>query len=250
METNSRFETEAHLAGSCRLSAGPDVRKARISGPSPRTLLFTGFEPFNDFTGNSSWEAVSCLPDELPGMCIRKVCLPVEYRSVRVLLLEYLTEMKPDAVIMVGQAGGRAAITLEKVAINWMDAEIPDGANCQFSGVPINPAGKTAYFATLPIKRMRRAMMDQGIPAEISYSAGTYVCNSSMYHLMELIEMHSPKTLGGFVHVPYLCQQAAALHPVAPSLSLDTIVDGLITIAKISFVYRGEDIEDPAGVTC
>jgi len=233
-----------------RLVARPDGMEAGQNTVPAYKLLFTGFEPFDGDTVNPSWEAVRRLPDELPGICILKACLPVEYRGVRELLQRYLTAYKPDAVVLVGQAGGRATVTPEKVAINWMDAGIPDSAGSQFSGTWINPDGAAAYFATLPVKCIARALREAGIPAEVSYSAGTYVCNSTMYHLMNLIEACSLDTLGGFVHVPYLCSQAAGLSPAAPSLPLETLVRSLEIIAVTIAEHHGNDAGDPEGSVC
>ncbi|MBQ9325210.1 MAG: pyroglutamyl-peptidase I [Clostridia bacterium] len=190
-------------------------------------ILVTGFTPFGNDTVNPSWEAVSRLPDEIDGATVQKVLLPVEYRRVRTLLEERLRNDMPDAVMCVGQAGGRAMITPEKVAINCMDASLPDQAGLLASDLPVREDGPTAYFSTLPIKGMVSAMQQSGIPGALSYSAGTYVCNSTMYHLLDLIAQLQLPVRGGFVHVPFLCEQTVGRAPSTASLPLPCIIEGL-----------------------
>ena len=134
---------------------------------------------------------------------------------------------KPDAVICVGQAGGRAAITPEKVAINFMDGRIPDNAGYQPVDVPIREDGETAYFTSLPVKAMVQRMRDAGIPAAVSYTAGTYVCNYLLYTLLYLIDKKYPNVRGGFIHVPYAMEQVINKPLGTPSMDLRQIARGL-----------------------
>lgn len=193
-------------------------------------ILFTGFEPFGLEKINPSWEAVRRLPEEVEGVQIRRLLLPVEYDRVEYLLKGAMEMKMPDAVICVGQAGGRAAVTPEFVAINRKDAPSPDNAGVLYDGVPVDPAGPAAYFATIPVKAITAALRESGIPAAVSYSAGTYVCNSTMYRLLHLLAAEYPKVQGGFIHVPYACEQAAR-HPQQPSMSLETMVRALTVTA-------------------
>ena len=148
-----------------------------------KKILFTGFEPFDGAATNPSWDAVSLLPEEIDGCRISRILLPVEYDSVGSLLDAAIAKEQPDAVICVGQAGGRSAITPEMVAINLKDASIPDNAGISYDGVPILEGAPAAYFATIPVKSIAATIREAGIPASVSYTAGTYVCNSLMYHL-------------------------------------------------------------------
>ena len=139
---------------------------------------------------------------------------------------------KPDAVICVGQAGGRAAITPEKVAINLMDGRIPDNTGYQPVDVPIREDGETAYFTSLPVKAMVQRMRDAGIPAAVSYTAGTYVCNYLLYTLLYLIDKKYPNVRGGFIHVPYAMEQVINKPLGTPSMDLRQIARGLETAVE------------------
>lgn len=196
-----------------------------------QTILVTGFAPFGSDEKNAAWEAVTRLPDELAGVHLEKRCLPVAYNAVGPELRATLEELRPAAVLCVGQAAGRAALTPEKVAINWRAATIADNDGCIYVGEPICPGEADAYFSTLPVEAIAEAMKAADIPAQVSYTAGTYVCNSTMYHLLRLLR--GGNVPGGFLHVPYTCAQAAA-KPAIPSLPLELIVEGLkITLEAI-----------------
>ena len=159
-----------------------------------------------------------------------------------------MAEHKPDVVICVGQAGGRTAITPEKVAINLMDGRIPDNAGYQPVDVPIRADGPAAYFATLPVKAMVQRMQDAGIPAAVSYTAGTYVCNSLMYTLLFLIDRKFPSVRGGFIHVPYAMEQAVNKPLGTPSMDLRQISRGLEKAVE-AVVICGRDTAVPMGTT-
>lgn len=191
----------------------------------PRVLL-TGFDPFGGETLNPSWEAVRRLDgDILRGHRLVARQLPTCFgRSLRVLRAA-LAATEPSLVVCVGQAGGRSRLSLERVAINVDDARIADNAGKQPVDKPIVRGGPAAYFTTLPIKAQLRALQAADIPAEISQTAGTFVCNHVFYGLMHALH-DTPQVRGGFVHIPFLPEQAVA-HPGAPSLSLDTVIAGL-----------------------
>lgn len=211
-------------------------------------ILFTGFDPFGGDKINPSWEAVKRLPDTVGGAQIVRLNLPVAYHRVRELLREAILRESPDAVICVGQAGGRAMITPEQVAINMMDASIADNDGVYRSGEPISEEGPTAYFTRLPVKRMVREMQAAGVPAALSFTAGTFVCNSTMYHLLDLIAAEFPQVRGGFVHIPFLCEQTVDRSPSTPSLPLELMVRGLTVIAE-TVASPEEDTDTPAGYT-
>ena len=195
-------------------------------------ILFTGFEPFGGEKINPSWEAVKLLPDRIgKEIIVARRQIPVEYESVRELLKRALLEEKPDAVICTGQAGGRASVTPEVIAINLADSGAPDNRGIIKTGTRILPDGPAAYFSTLPVREMTEAMQKAGIPASLSYSAGVYVCNTLMYHLMDLLAAGHKEVQGGFIHFPYTCTQAAGRN--VPSLPLEQMVRSLIAAADV-----------------
>ena len=188
-------------------------------------ILLTGFAPFGGEDVNPSWDAVARLDGELlEGHRIVARRLPVEFGASLEALRAAVRETEPVLVLCVGQAGGRAQLSLERVAINVDDARIPDNAGASPIDAPIVADGPAAYFATLPIKAMLAALREAGIPAEVSQTAGTYVCNHVFYGLMHALQDAGIR--GGFLHIPYLPEQAVR-HPGAPSLPLDTVVAGI-----------------------
>ena len=196
-----------------------------MPAPTPPCVLLTGFEPFAGETLNPSWQAVSGLQDELiAGHLVQARCLPVEFGASLVALRRHLRTLRPALVLCVGQAGGRAALSLERVAINVDDARIPDNAGAQPVDTPVVARSPAAYFTDLPIKAMLAALREADIPAEVSQSAGTFVCNHVFYGLMHALRRR--KVRGGFVHVPYTPEQAAR-HPGAPGMDIATVQAGL-----------------------
>lgn len=195
-------------------------------------ILITGFDPFGGETVNPAYEAVKLLPDTIAGASIIKLEVPTQFRRAGEVLEAAMQQHKPDVVICIGQAGGRAAITPEKVAINLMDGRIPDNAGYQPVDVPIRADGETAYFTSLPVKAMVQRMRDAGIPAAVSYTAGTYVCNYLLYTLLYLIDKKYPGVRGGFIHVPYAMEQAVNKPLGTPSMDLRQIARGLETAVE------------------
>ena len=189
-------------------------------------LLLTGFTPFAGETINPALEAVKRLPNEIAGMEIVKLEVPTVFgESVR-MVQEAIEREQPDFVLSVGQAGGRAEITPERVAINVDDARIPDNAGQQPIDVPIFADGENAYFATLPVKAMAEAIREAGLPSALSNTAGTYVCNHLMYGVLYHLNRHHKDAKAGFIHVPYIPEQIAD-KPGVPSMPLDDIVRAL-----------------------
>lgn len=190
-------------------------------------ILITGFDPFGGEAVNPAYEAVKLLPDNIAGADIVKLEIPTEFKRSMELLEEAISREMPDAVISVGQAGGRAEITPERVAINLADARIPDNAGNQPVDEPLIADGPAAYFATLPLKEMVKNVQDSGIPCRISYSAGTYVCNSVMYRVLHLAEVSRMGFCAGFIHVPYATQQTVTKPAGTPGMALTDITRGL-----------------------
>lgn len=189
-------------------------------------MLVTGFEPFNHEKINPSWEAVKLLPDTIAGAKIVKLEIPVvAYKSIQAVH-DKMAEIQPDIIISTGLADGRVNVTPERVAINITDARIPDNEGNQPVDIPIFEDGETAYFSNLPVKAMVQAMKDAGYPAVLSNTAGTYICNHTMYGILYYIYKEFPNARGGFIHVP-LAPCMAADKPAMASMSIRDIAGAL-----------------------
>lgn len=200
-------------------------------------VLVTGFEPFGGEKINPSWEAVKALPGEVGGAEIVKKRLPVTFRGVREVLPRLIVEERPDVVIMTGQAGGRPNVTVERVAINVMDSTMPDNEGFAPEDEPVFEGAPAAYFSTLPIKAIVRALRGAGIPAGISNTAGTYVCNAAMFTALHTIAVEGMKTKAGFVHVPF--SHAQALDKPRPSMAQETINEAVRKAVEVSIELKG-----------
>lgn len=209
-------------------------------------ILLTGFAPFGGESINPSWQAVQQLqgwqPDEETQ--VQTLELPCVFAQSLEVLQAAIQQLNPVLVIAVGQAGGRTAISLEKVAINYQDARIADNAGNQPLGEPVFAGGATAYFSTLPLKAILQSLRQQGIPAEISYSAGTFVCNHVFYGLMHAVAT-TPKVRAGFVHIPYLPSQAVRFAGSA-SMTAELVVAALKQIILLS-LQQHQDVILAAG---
>jgi pyroglutamyl-peptidase len=188
------------------------------------TILLTGFTPFGGATINPSWLAVRQVAEIRPDVA-RAVEIATVFGTAIADLETAVAEYRPEVVICVGLAEGRAAITPERIAINVNDARLKDNKGNQPEDEPIVPGGPAAYFSSLPIKASVAAMRAAGLPAKVSDTAGTFVCNNIFYGLMHLIATRYPGMRGGFIHVPYAPEQA--LDGKAPSLSIDQIARGV-----------------------
>ena len=190
-------------------------------------ILVTGFQPFGGEAINPAWEAVKLLPNEIQGAKIIREEIPTAFEECEKAIERSILKNKPDVVVCVGQAGGRSCISIEKVGINLMEASIPDNRGNQPIDKIIKEDGPVAYFSSLPVKVMVKNLREHGIPGELSYTAGTYVCNNLLYSLMYLIEKKYPGIKGGFIHVPFSCEQASSKAKGTPSMSVETIAKGL-----------------------
>ena len=189
------------------------------------TILVTAFKPFQQERINATMEALALLPDNIGGADLCMHVLPVLFEYAGDKLCALVDEIQPDAVVCLGQASGRADITPERVAINVMDARIPDNGDNQPVDAPIRADGPAAYFSTLPIKDMVRAMKAAGVPASVSNTAGTFVCNDLMYRLLDHLAAQGKTTPAGFIHIPATPEQAA--ERPTPSMSAQTAAKGL-----------------------
>ena len=195
--------------------------------------LVTGFEPFGGDSINPSGEVLARLPARLGEVAIETSLLPCRFGLAVSALEQAIAGAAPDIVLSVGLAGGRTELSLERVAINIDDARIPDNGKAQPVDQPIMADGPAAYFATLPVKAAVAALREAGLPAAVSNSAGTFVCNHVFYGLMHLAATRFPGIRAGLLHVPYLPRQAALI-PGAPSMALDQIVRGIEIILSVA----------------
>ncbi len=192
------------------------------------TILVCGFEPFGGQPVNPAWEAVRSLPPQIGGARIETAAMPVVYDRVLETVRDAVGRSGASAVVLVGQAAGRPDVTVERVAINVDDCAEPDNAGAVRRDVPIDAHGPAAYFSTLPVRDMVDAMRATGVPASVSDTAGTYVCNHVMYETLHWAASEAPSLRAGFVHVPLLHSQA--LDPSMrgkPSMALSDIAAAL-----------------------
>ena len=210
-------------------------------------ILVTGFDPFGDDIINPAIEAVKKLPDEINGAEIIKLEIPTVFGKSAEVVREAMKKHKPDYVLNIGQAGGRFEMTPERVAINVDDARIPDNEKKQPVDEVIKEDGEPAYFSSLPIKAMVEYMKKENIPASVSNSAGTFVCNHIMYQTLYLTQTEFEGTKAGFMHIPFLPEQVTN-RPNTPSMSLETIVKAITASIKAIVDYDGkEDLEAIGG---
>ena len=193
-------------------------------------ILLSAFEPFGGEGVNASQEALKLIKAR-EGTELVKITVPTVFGLAGTTLLEALRKEKPDAVICLGQAGGRAAVTPERCAINVRDARIPDNAGHQPKDEPVIAGGPAAFFSTLPIKAMAAAARKAGFAAEISNSAGTFVCNDLMYTLLYTLEREFPAVRGGFIHVPACaCSDQSAPIPVMPPETSAAAIEKMLAV--------------------
>ena len=210
-------------------------------------ILVTGFDPFGGEEVNPAIETVKRLPDTIGGAKIIKLEIPtVCHQSLRVID-EAIAGYDPDVVLSVGQAGGRPDITVERVGINVDDCRIPDNAGNQIVDEPIYADGPAAYFVTVPIKAMVQRIRERNIPASVSNTAGTFVCNHVTYGVCHLLAVKYPGKRSGFIHIPFLPQQAVDKKNM-PSMSQDMMVEA-ITTAIEAVVDTEKDIKVTGGAT-
>ena len=211
-------------------------------------VLITGFDPFGGEPINPALEAVKLLPDTISGAEIIKLEIPTVFRKSLAKIEEAIELHNPDIVISIGQAGGRFGITPERVAINIDDARIEDNEGNQPLDITIYEDGEAAYFSNLPIKAMVNEMKNNGIPASVSNTAGTFVCNHVMYGILYMIDKKYPNIKGGFIHIPYMTSQVMDKKNT-PFMSLDEIVKGLELALEACTLYN-EDIKTIGGEIC
>ena len=212
-----------------------------LAGVAP--ILLTGFEPFDGAVTNPSWEVARALHGrQIAGVPIIAAALPVAFEQALPMVQDLIDQHRPQLIVCLGLAGGRAAISLERVAINLIDARIPDNLGAQPVDVPVVPDAPAAYFSTLPIKAMRRAIEAIGVPAEISHTAGTFVCNQVMFAALHASHAWAPAVRAGFIHIPWSTGLGE------PALDLAAMVDA-IEQALIAALHTRSDLHEVGGAT-
>ncbi len=190
-----------------------------------RKLLITGFDPFGGASVNPAWEAVKLLPDTIGDFELTKLEIPTVFGLAAEKALEKAAEVQPDVILCIGQAGGRASVTPERIAVNIRDAKIPDNTGNQPVGEFVTEDGPAAYFSTVPVMAMARAIADAQIPGAVSNSAGAFVCNDTLYGLLH--HYAGTEVSVGFIHVPWLPEQGS------PSLPLERTAAALEAAIRV-----------------
>lgn len=211
-------------------------------------ILVSGFDPFGGESINPSIEAVKCLPDTILEVEIIKLEIPTVIGKSIDVLTQAVYDYKPDIVLCVGQAGGRSDITVERVAINVNDCRIKDNEGNQPIDEPIVSEGPDAYFLTFPIKSIVSNIQAQGIPASVSNTAGTFICNHVAYGMAHLAKTKYPNMKTGFIHIPFLPEQVTTKFNM-PSMSLELIVQALEVVIK-TIIETNIDIKVTGGKIC
>lgn len=211
-------------------------------------ILVTGFDPFGGEPINPALEAVKKLNKKIGNTEVITLEIPTVFNKSLEKIEEAIKEHNPDVVVSIGQAGGRFGITPERVAINIDDARIQDNEGNQPVDTSVFADGENAYFTNLPVKAMVAEMVKAGLPASLSNTAGTFVCNHVMYGVLYMINKKYPHMRGGFIHVPYITQQVAT-KANTPSMSIEDITRGLEICIKVISETK-DDIKVAAGTIC
>ena len=193
-----------------------------------KQLLITGFEPFGGEVINPSWEAVQALPGKIGSYRLTKLQIPVEYGNAADIVIQHANMLNADRILCVGQAGGRSGVTPEAVGINLRDSASPDNAGLLQCNTPVIPNGPAAYFSTAPVREIVAAIKAMQLPASLSLSAGAYVCNDVLYTLLH--RFHGTKTQVGFIHVPFLPEQAKEGVPSLPAAQITAALQAAIEV--------------------
>jgi pyroglutamyl-peptidase len=189
-------------------------------------ILVTGFDPFGGDKVNPAFEVLKRLKKKIGGAEVSVLEVPTAFDVSVKKAIKAIKDQKPEVVLMIGQAGGRFEVSVERVAINLNDARIPDNLKRQPVDVPIDGEGPAAYFATLPVKDIAKGIREAGVPALVSYTAGTFVCNHLMYGVLNYLAKNAPAVKAGFIHIPFLLEQAIG-KPSTPAMALESMVKAI-----------------------
>jgi pyroglutamyl-peptidase len=234
-----RARPDAIVPEELKLSSGRRRPPAPAEPHAAQVVLVTGFECFGGEKINPSWEICQRLPRQIAGVRVETCLVPCEFRRSIEAVAEAIQRHRPSMVISLGQAGGRSRIGVERVAINVDDARIPDNAGAQPIDDAIAANGPPAYFATIPVKAMARAIRAAGIPAEVSNSAGTYVCNHVMYGVLHFLAASGHKARAGFIHVPYAEAQVLDKRDVA-GMSVESMTRGIVAAIEAALTTKAD----------
>ena len=197
-------------------------------------ILLTGFEPFGTYTENPSADVAKALDGRAVGASlVRSAVLPVDHSRAAARVAELVDEARPRAIVHLGLAGGRARVALERVAVNVMDFEIADNAGYRATGEPCVVGGPAAYFSTLPLERMLVALLADGVPAYVSTTAGTYLCNQTFYTTRHFLQSRGVATPAGFVHLPLSPSMVASAGLDQPSMDLPLMIRAVETALRV-----------------
>lgn len=211
-------------------------------------ILVTGFDPFGGEKVNPAYEAVKLLPNTIAGAEIVKLEIPTVFGEAGKAVEKGIIANQPDVVVCIGQAGRRSDVQVERVAVNLVEAPIPDNAGNEPMDVKCQEDGDVAYFASIPVKAMVKNMHDHGLTGSVSYTAGTYVCNNVMYDLLYMIDKKYPGIRGGFIHVPFAVEQGIGKPAGTPTMAIETIAKCL-EYALEAVVLNDEDAKVRMGIT-
>ncbi len=188
-------------------------------------ILLTGFEPFGTYKDNPSADVADALHGRTVGNdTVRSAVLPVHHARAAAVVAELVRDTAPRAVVHLGLAGGRARLALERVAVNVMDFEIADNTGYRATGEPCVPGGPAAYFSTLPLEAILEALTAEGVPAYLSSTAGTYLCNQTFYTTRHLLHSRGPYIPAGFIHLPLSPSMVVATGLEQPSMDLPLMI--------------------------
>lgn len=208
-------------------------------------ILLAAFDPFGGEKINPALEAVKQVAEVIEGYSVRKLEIPTVFHKSIEVLREQINEEHPEIILVIGQAGGRSEISIERVGINIDDARIPDNQGNQPIDEKINPTGPAAYFSNLPIKAMAEEIRREGIPAGVSNTAGTFVCNHILYGLMHHIHENNTGSRGGFIHVPFIPSQVTDKKG-QPSMALGDMVKAIESALRAAVIQK-EDLRKEEG---
>jgi pyroglutamyl-peptidase len=201
-------------------------------------FLVTGFEPFGQSSVNPSEQVVQALAGrQFEGFAVQTAVLPVHRFHGPQKLLTLVQQTRPDAVVCLGEAGGRTAVSIERVAVNLLDFRIADNDGLVVQDEPIVAGGPAAYFTTLPVRALQQAVAAAGVPSELSLSAGAFLCNQVTFELLHFLTQQQWDIPAGFVHLPLLPEQAASQTPLRPSMALDVMVRAVCTILHTLYIH-------------
>lgn len=211
--------------------------------PDDRVILVTGFEPFAGHSANPSEGLAKAVDGRRVGeLGVVGMVLPVHHGDAARRLTAVLTETRPASILHLGLAAGRARVALERVALNVMDYEQPDNAGFRATGEPCVPGGPTAYFSTLPLAAMLKALVDEGIPAYTSNTAGTYLCNQTLYWTLHAVRDQTRPPGVGFIHVPLLPSMVAASGLEQPSMDFSLMLRAVETVLGVIARADGQTV--------